>query len=101
MSDQQEYRGSYQKAWRFWFLLGFLSLCASALFYRAVQLHVFDQAFLSGQGDARTIRFERLDAHRGTIFDRNGEPLAISAPVETVYANPQQLKLSSLDPKFQ
>jgi cell division protein FtsI (penicillin-binding protein 3) len=95
MDDRQESIELYQKAWRFWFLLGFLSLCALALFYRAVQLHVFDQAFLADQGDARTIRFERLDAHRGLITDRNGEPLAISAPVETVYANPQQLNLSS------
>jgi len=82
-------------AWRFWFLLGFLSLCASALFYRAVDLHVFEQEFLSDQGDARTIRFELLDAHRGVITDRHGEPLAISAPVETVYGNPRQMKLSS------
>lgn len=97
MTEQHDNAALHSKAWRFWFLLGFLSLCAMALFYRAVQLHVFDQAFLANQGDARTIRFERLDAHRGLITDRNGEPLAISAPVETVYANPQQLELSSLD----
>lgn len=97
MTERQDNIELHHKAWRFWFLLGFLSLCAAALFYRAVQLHVFDQAFLADQGDARTIRFERLDAHRGLISDRNGEPLAISAPVETVYANPQQLELSSLD----
>ena len=86
-------------AWRFWFLLGFLSLCAFVLFYRAVDLHVFEQAFLAEQGDARTIRFELLDAHRGVIMDRYGEPLAISAPVETVYANPKQMNLSSSDLK--
>ena len=86
-------------AWRFWFLLGFLSLCALALFYRAFDLHVFEQEFLAGQGDARTIRFELLDAHRGLIMDRNGEPLAISAPVETVYANPKQMRLSASDLK--
>lgn len=86
-------------AWRFWFLLGFLLLCALVLFYRAIDLHVFEQAFLAGQGDARTIRFELLDAHRGVITDRYGEPLAISAPVETVYANPQQMNLSVRDMK--
>jgi len=81
-------------AWRYWFLLGFLALCALTLFYRAVDLHVFEQAFLAGQGDARTIRFEKLDAHRGVITDRHGEPLAISAPVETVYADPRFLDLN-------
>ena len=81
-------------SWRYWLLLGFLSLCALSLVYRAVDLHVFEQAFLAGQGDARTIRFEKLDAHRGVIMDRNGSPLAISAPVETVYADPRYLSLS-------
>ena len=77
--------------WRFWLVLAVMSLCTAALFYRAVDLHVFEQAFLADQGDARTIRFELLDAHRGMITDRYGEPLAISAPVETVYVNPQQM----------
>lgn len=81
-------------AWRYWFVLGCLALCASALFYRAVDLHVFEQAFLAEQGDARTIRFETIDAHRGMITDRNGEPLAVSAPVETVYADPRYLNLT-------
>jgi len=80
-------------SWRYWLLLGFLSLCALSLVYRAVDLHVFEQAFLAGQGDARTIRFEKLEAHRGVIMDRHGSPLAISAPVETVYADPRYLNL--------
>ncbi|MFT7372012.1 MAG: cell division protein FtsI (penicillin-binding protein 3) [Oleiphilaceae bacterium] len=94
MEANQKNNNAIYIAWRFWFLLGFLALCALVLFYRAIDLHVFEQAFLSGQGDARTIRFELLDAHRGVITDRHGEPLAISAPVETVYANPKQMTLS-------
>ncbi len=82
-------------AWRYWLVLGALFCCVLALFYRAVQLHVLEQGFLSNQGDARAIRFERLDAHRGLISDRNGEPLAISAAVETVYANPQQMNMTA------
>ena len=80
--------------WRYQFFLVFLAVCFSALVYRAIDLHVFEQAFLAEQGDARTIRFEQLDAHRGMIMDRHGEPLAVSAPVETVYADPQFLNLS-------
>lgn len=80
--------------WRYSFFLMLLFVCVGALFYRAVDLHVFEQAFLAEQGDARTIRFERLEAHRGMITDRHGEPLAISAPVETVYADPKFLDLS-------
>lgn len=80
--------------WRYQFFLVFLAVCFSALVYRAIDLHVFEQAFLAEQGDARTIRFEQMDAHRGMIMDRHGEPLAVSAPVETVYADPQFLNLS-------
>lgn len=80
--------------WRLGFS-GLLIVCAiAALVYRAVQLHVLDQAFLEGQGDARSVRLERIEAHRGMIVDRNGEPLAVSAPVETVYANPDKADLS-------
>jgi cell division protein FtsI (penicillin-binding protein 3) len=81
-------------AWRYWVLLGGFVLCAVALFYRAVDLHVYEQAFLAEQGDARSIRFETLDAHRGVITDRHGEPLAVSAPVETVYADPRYVTLT-------
>ncbi len=80
--------------WRYSFFLVLLLVAVCALVYRAIDLHVFEQAFLAEQGDARTIRFERLEAHRGMITDRHGEPLAVSAPVETVYADPKFLNLS-------
>jgi len=58
---------------------------------RIVDLHVFDRPFLQGQGDARTLRTDTMPAHRGMITDRHGEPLAISTPVVTLWANPQDL----------
>ncbi|MDX1465179.1 MAG: penicillin-binding transpeptidase domain-containing protein [Halomonas sp.] len=58
---------------------------------RIVDLHVFDRPFLQGQGDARTLRTDTIPAHRGMITDRHGEPLAISTPVVTLWANPQDL----------
>ncbi|MGM0535921.1 MAG: peptidoglycan D,D-transpeptidase FtsI family protein [Pseudomonadota bacterium] len=58
---------------------------------RIVDLHVFDRPFLQGQGDARTLRTDTIPAHRGMITDRHGEPLAISTPVVTLWANPQEL----------
>ena len=73
-----------------------LLMAVCALVYRAVGLHVFEQEFLAEQGDARTIRFERLEAHRGMITDRYGEHLAVSAPVETVYADPKFLNLLAI-----
>ncbi|MDN3525497.1 penicillin-binding transpeptidase domain-containing protein [Halomonas sabkhae] len=58
---------------------------------RIVDLHVFDHTFLKGQGDARTLRVDEIPAHRGMITDRDGNPLAISTPVVTIWANPQDL----------
>ncbi len=79
------------QAWRHWFVLALLSLGAVALLARAVYLQVIDQEFLEKQGDARILRVTKLSANRGMILDRNGEPLAVSTPVDTVWADPRKL----------
>ncbi|HHO69472.1 MAG TPA: penicillin-binding protein 2, partial [Gammaproteobacteria bacterium] len=67
-------------------LLGFLVLAG-----RVAELQLLDHDFLKHQGEARHLRTVRISAHRGMISDRNGEPLAISTPVESVWANPREL----------
>jgi len=66
-----------------------LGLAVAALVWRAVDLQVVNQDFLQDQGNARHLRTVTIAAHRGMISDRNGEPLAISTPVDSVWANPQ------------
>ena len=66
-------------------------LVAVSLVARAVQLQVFNKDFLNQQADTRHLRTEKISAHRGTITDRNGEPLAISTPVDSIWANPRKL----------
>ncbi len=73
------------------FLYLCMGLAAVALVWRAVSLQVLDNQFLQDQVQARHLRVVGLSAHRGMITDRNGEPLAISTPVESVWINPQQL----------
>ncbi|WP_148254669.1 peptidoglycan D,D-transpeptidase FtsI family protein [Aidingimonas lacisalsi] len=63
---------------------------------RIVDLHIIDRTFLQDQGDARTLRTESLSAHRGMITDRHGEPLAISTPVVTLWADPQDLPVDDI-----
>jgi len=70
---------------------GFFVLLASALLARAVHLQVLNKDFLNHQADTRHLRIERISAHRGTITDRHGEPLAISTPVDSIWANPKEL----------
>jgi cell division protein FtsI (penicillin-binding protein 3) len=78
-------------AWRHWLVAGVLAACGVALVARAVYLQVIDQAFLEREGDARILRTATLSANRGMIVDRNGEPLAVSTPVDTVTADPRKL----------
>jgi cell division protein FtsI (penicillin-binding protein 3) len=68
-----------------------LVLIAVALVARAVDLQLLDEGFLEGQGDARFTRVAKLSAIRGGIYDRNGEPLAASTPVDTVWACPPEV----------
>ncbi len=68
---------------------GVVLLAGAVLVWRAVDLHVFNRDFLKNQGDARTLRVVPVAAHRGMITDRNGEPLAISTPVDSVWVQPK------------
>ncbi|HJV06007.1 MAG TPA: penicillin-binding transpeptidase domain-containing protein [Chromobacteriaceae bacterium] len=64
----------------------------AALILRAMYLQVVQQDFLQNQGEARFRRAMTLEANRGVITDRNGEPLAISSPVQTIWASPADME---------
>ena len=78
------------------FLLAFL-LCSVALVARAINLQVVDTEFLQDQGEARYLREVKVPTRRGNILDRNGEPLAVSTPVDSVWVNPKELLQSPAD----
>lgn len=63
---------------------------AAVLAWRAIDIQLHDREFLQNHGDARYLRVERIDANRGMILDRNGEPLAISAPIHSAWVSPDQ-----------
>ncbi|MFW5452591.1 peptidoglycan D,D-transpeptidase FtsI family protein [Thioalkalivibrio sulfidiphilus] len=71
-------------------VLGLFVLGFAVLLGRGLDLQVLKQDFLRGEGDARHLRVVSIPAHRGMILDRNGEPLAVSTPVDSVWANPQE-----------
>jgi cell division protein FtsI (penicillin-binding protein 3) len=71
-------------------LLGFGTLLA-----RGAYLQVLQNDFLQRKGESRFTRVLELPAHRGMITDRNGEPLAVSTPVESVWASPADVELTS------
>ncbi len=72
-----------------------LGLAYATLIWQSVDRQVFETAFLQEQGERRYLRTMTVNASRGMITDRNGEPLAISTPVKSVAANPRVLKADS------
>lgn len=75
---------------RRWLVLAVMMIGLLSLLGRALDLQLRERDFLLGQGDARHQRIMPIPAHRGMILDRNGEPLAISTPVDSVWANPRE-----------
>ncbi len=69
----------------------FLVLCFMVIVARAFAVQVKGKEFYTEQGDIRQIREIDLDVPRGTIFDRNGEPLAISTPMTSIGIQPSIL----------
>ena len=84
-------RNGFDLRSRLLMVCGALALCSVALIARALDLQVIDRAFYQQQGDARFVREIPIATSRGMITDRNGEPLAISSPVESIWANPKEL----------
>ncbi|VXB25252.1 peptidoglycan D,D-transpeptidase FtsI family protein [Pseudomonas sp. 8O] len=78
--------------WRFRLVLVLLALMVCAIAWRMLDLQVLDHDFLKAHGDARSVRHIPIPAHRGLITDRNGEPLAVSTPVTTLWANGKELQ---------
>ncbi|HKN78606.1 MAG TPA: penicillin-binding protein 2 [Lysobacter sp.] len=70
---------------------GALALGSVALVVRAFDVQVVNNAFYLQQGQARSLREIPIPTSRGMITDRNGEPLAVSTPVESVWGNPKEL----------
>jgi len=84
-------RAQFDLRGRLMLVTGALGACALALVARAVDLQLVRNEFYQKQGDERFLREIEIATSRGMITDRNGEPLAVSTPVESIWANPQEL----------
>jgi cell division protein FtsI (penicillin-binding protein 3) len=84
--------GSFR--WRVWLTLALLLTAGAGLLAQAAHLQLYRHDFYAAEGNDRFSRVATITAHRGMITDRNGEPLAISTPVDSVWVNPQELALA-------
>jgi len=80
-------------AWRLYVVCGLLLVLVAALVARIISLQIIDTErgyrFLQEQGNARSLRTVTIPARRGMLLDRNGEPLAVSTPVYSLWCNPR------------
>jgi len=90
-ADRAQMPAYHSFIWRLWTVATVLLLAGGGLVARAVHLQVFNTEFLNQQAAARHLRVAILSATRGVIKDRNGEPLAVSTPVDSVWVSPPQL----------
>ena len=83
--------------WRARFVLAALIGAFAMLAVRALYLQALKTDFLQERGDARYSRVLEMPATRGRILDRNGEALAVSTPVKSIWAIPSDVDLKPAD----
>lgn len=76
-------------AWRFYVVFSVVVLIYVSLAARSAYIQVIEPDMLKHQGDLRSLRTSENEVHRGAIVDRNGDELAVSVPVQTVWADPK------------
>ncbi len=83
--------------WRGAFLLVCFVAACCGLIGRAYFLQVHESEFFAEKADARHVRVEKITAHRGKITDRNGELIAVSTPVDSIWVNPRVILQADVD----
>ena len=91
-------RSEARRPWRHYMVLALFLLALGGVAARGAFLALTaERDFLRGQGEARAVRVVDIPVHRGMIFDRNGEPLAVSAPMHYVWTDPRLASFTSTD----
>ena len=74
-----------------WFMLFFGVACFAMLFIKLYDLQISQHDFLEDKAVSQQTRSMTISASRGTIYDRNGETLAVSATAETIFLSPLEI----------
>ena len=87
--------------WRFLLIFSFISICIIAIVFKILSIQISDRTFLQNEGAKRYVKYKNIIPTRGTIFDRNNFPLAVSIVNYDLYAlkgfkKTQLLKVSEI-----
>ena len=80
---------------RFIFLSVILIALIVILLSRSFYLQYIESDFLNAEGDKKHIKTLIIPSSRGTIYDRNANPLAVSIPVSNLVVDPKIFLSSS------
>jgi cell division protein FtsI (penicillin-binding protein 3) len=80
------------EGWRSRLVLALATAGFVVLAGRAFYLQGLNNDFLQQKGEARYGRVVEMPASRGPVKDRHGHPLAISTPVESIWASPEDFE---------
>jgi cell division protein FtsI (penicillin-binding protein 3) len=83
--------------WRVRLVIALAAIAVGVLAGRAVYLQGWNRDFLQAKGESRYSRTLEIPAVRGRIFDRNGEALAVSTPVKSIWAIPEDAAVAGRD----
>jgi cell division protein FtsI (penicillin-binding protein 3) len=81
-------------AWRSRMMALLILACFGVLLGRSFYLQILNTDFLQEKGDSRYRRDLEISASRGSVADRNGDVLAISTPMKSIWAIPADAKLT-------
>ena len=87
--------------WRFLLISIFILICVIAIVFKILSIQISDRTFLQNEGTKRYVKYKNIIPTRGTIFDRNNFPLAVSIVNYDLYAlkgfkKTQLLKVSEI-----
>ena len=87
--------------WRFLLISIFILICVIAIVFKILSIQISDRTFLQNEGAKRYVKYKNIIPTRGTIFDRNNFPLAVSIVNYDLYAlkgfkKTQLLKVSEI-----
>ena len=92
MSKREKIEHKYTlPVWRFYLILGICLAAFAGLGVRAAWIQLYESEFLKSQGESRVVRYQGINGQRGIIRDRNGEELATSIPVHSVWVDPERV----------
>jgi len=86
-------------AWRSRLMALLILGCFAVLIGRSFYLQVLNNDFLQEKGESRYRRDLEISASRGRISDRNGDVLAVSTPMKSVWAIPADARLTTAQTK--